>query len=189
MDQKSSTDNSLSMDTSTSTAGIKSENNDTISTNINIKRKHINNESSSATKRSKLNDMIFYDGNRHPAAVLHDLRPEISTDKYDFQSEEIAPKQKRFRCSVTIDQNVLEPITAIGVGRSKQLAKNMAAQVKYSSSSKYLGQSKSSVVTILFPYRKLKEIFFFHIVIEKRMLYFSMLFDHTSTNIIIIKFR
>jgi len=131
MDQKSSSGDSILMDTTSSTVVVQSENNDTIPT-INTKRKGINNESSSSTKRSKLNDMIFYDGNRHPAAVLHDLRPEISSDKYQFQSEELSPRQTRFRCSIIIDQNVSEPITAIGVGRSKQLAKNMAAQVKYS---------------------------------------------------------
>jgi hypothetical protein len=130
MDQKSSSGDSLLMDTTSSIVVVQSENNDTIP--INTKRKGINNESSSSTKRSKLNDMIFYDGNRHPAAVLHDLRPEISSDKYQFQSEELSPKQTRFRCSIIIEQNVSEPITAIGVGRSKQLAKNMAAQVKYS---------------------------------------------------------
>ncbi len=130
MDQKSSSVDSILMDTTASTVVAQSENNGTIP--INTKRKGINNESSSSTKRSKLNDMIFYDGNRHPAAVLHDLRPEISSDKYQFQSEELSPRQTRFRCSIIIDQNVSEPITAIGVGRSKQLAKNMAAQVKYS---------------------------------------------------------
>lgn len=132
MEQKSLSNDSNSMDTLLSTAVTQLENNDNIPINTNVKRKSINNESLSSNKRSKLNDMIFYDGNRHPAAVLHDLRPEISTDKYQFQSDEISPKQTRFRCSVTIDQHVSEPITAIGVGRSKQLAKNMAAQVKYS---------------------------------------------------------
>ncbi|CAF1499476.1 unnamed protein product [Rotaria sordida] len=126
-----SSDSTL-MDTSSTTVMVQSENNDSSLTNKNIKRKSIKDDSSGVNKRSKLIDMVFYDGNRHPAAVLHELRPEISSDKYSFQLEETAPKQTRFRCSVTIDQNVSEPITAIGVGRSKQLAKNMAAQVKYS---------------------------------------------------------
>jgi dsRNA-specific ribonuclease len=124
MEQKSSSNDSVSIDTLSSSTGV-------TRSDTNIKRKHFYHDSSSANKRSKLNDMIFYDGNCHPAAVLHDLRREVSTDKYHFESEEIAPRQTRFRCTVTIDQNVSEPITAIGVGRSKQLAKNMAAQVKY----------------------------------------------------------
>lgn len=124
------TDSSL-MDTSTSIMIRSLENSDSLSINKNVKRKTIKDESSGATKRSKLIDMVFYDGNRHPAAVLHELRPEISPDKYTFQLEEFAPKQKRFRCSVTIEQNVPESITAIGIGRSKQSAKNMAAQVYY----------------------------------------------------------
>ena len=123
---------------SSSTVITQSVDNDVNSTNTNAKRKgNQNNESSTTTKRSKLTDMIFYDGNRHPAAVLHDLRPEISSDSYHFQSEEGSSKQPRFRCSLMIEQNVSEPITAIGVGRSKQLAKNMAAQVVFLSSSKY----------------------------------------------------
>src|SRR5690349_9712452 len=120
MDKKSSSGDSISMDTSSSTGLTQSENNGNISTNADIKRKGINNESSTVAKRSRLNDMIFYDGNRHPAAVLHDLRPEISSDKYHFQSEEISPKQTRFRCSLTIDQSGSESITVTGVGRSKQ---------------------------------------------------------------------
>jgi hypothetical protein len=130
MSKSSSSDNPVSMDTnSLSTVVTQSKNNGSIETKKSLKRKGINNESSTLNKRSKLTDMVFYDGNRHPAAVLHDLRHEISSDKYHFQIEETAPKQTRFRCSVIIDQNVPEPITAIGVGRSKQLAKNMAAQV------------------------------------------------------------
>jgi hypothetical protein len=127
MDNKLSSGDSVSMDISLSTL----ENNHTNLKTKNLKRKGISNESSSMIKRSKSNDMIFYDGNRHPAAVFHDLHPEISSDKYQFQSEEISPKQTRFRCSVTIDQNVPETIIAFGVGRSKQLAKNMAAQVRF----------------------------------------------------------
>ncbi|CAF3192173.1 unnamed protein product [Rotaria sp. Silwood2] len=128
MNKNCSSSDSISMDTSSSTVMPQSENSDASLANKNIKRKSIKDESSGANKRSKLIDMVFYDGNRHPAAVLHELRPEISSDKYSFQLEEIAPKQTRFRCSVTIDQNISEPITAIGVGRSKQSAKNMAAQ-------------------------------------------------------------
>jgi hypothetical protein len=52
-----------------------------------------------------------------------------------------------------------------------------------------LGQSKSSGEGIVIPYKELYETFFLYSLIEKRMLYFSMLFHHTSTNIIIIKFR
>lgn len=131
MEQQSSSNDSNSMDISSSTivTQVESNNNNNNNTISNIKRKNIHNESSSINKRSKLSDMIFYDGNRHPAAVLHDLRPEISSDKYSFQSEEISPRQIRFRCSVTIEQKDSESIIAIGVGRSKQLAKNMAAQV------------------------------------------------------------
>ncbi|CAF3456680.1 unnamed protein product [Rotaria socialis] len=121
------TDSSL-MDTSSSTVITQSENNDSCSMNQSTKRKGTKDESSGINKRPKLIDMVFYDGNRHPAAVLHELRPEISSDKYSFTLEEIAPKQTRFRCSITIDQNVTESINATGVGRSKQLAKNMAAQ-------------------------------------------------------------
>lgn len=93
------------------------------------KRKGNSGMSSTTVKRSKLTDMIFYDGNPHPAAFLHDLRPEISSDNYRFDSEEAPSKQTRFRCSLSIEQNVSEPLTVIGVGRSKQFAKNMAAQV------------------------------------------------------------
>ncbi|CAF0966822.1 unnamed protein product [Rotaria magnacalcarata] len=119
---------SLLMDTSSPTVITQSENHDSCSVNQSTKRKVTKDESSGINKRSKLIDMVFYDGNRHPAAVLHELRPEISSDKYSFTLEEIAPKQTRFRCSVTIDQNVAASINATGVGRSKQLAKNMAAQ-------------------------------------------------------------
>jgi hypothetical protein len=126
MDQNNLVGNSISMDTSSTPVETKSENNDL---NKNIKRKSNTNDLSAVSKRSKLLDMVFYDGNRHPAAVLHELRPEISSDRYQFELEETAPKQSRFRCSLVIDQNTTESITAIGVGRSKQLAKNMAAQV------------------------------------------------------------
>jgi hypothetical protein len=136
MNQKSLLGDSVSMDTSSTSVVTQSETNELSSTNKNIKRKGNNNETSTASKRSKLIDMVFYDGNRHPAAVLHELRPEISYDKYNFQLEEIAPKQTRFRCSLVIDQNVPESITATGVGRSKQLAKNMAAQVNFQSHAK-----------------------------------------------------
>ena len=95
-----------------------------------LKRKKSHPESNGVQKRSKLTDMVFFDGNRHPAAVLHELRPDVSPDKYHFEQEESGPKQVRFRCSLTIGENVSEPITAVGLGRSKQIAKNMAAQVE-----------------------------------------------------------
>ena len=54
---------------------------------------------------------------------------------------------------------------------------------------KYLGLSKSNVASISFPYKKVKTKFFFYRMIEKMELYFSMLFDPTSANIIVINFR
>ncbi len=54
---------------------------------------------------------------------------------------------------------------------------------------KYLGQSKNSEPDIIFSYRPLGKIFFFYEQIERLLLYLSMLFDHYSTDIIIIKFR
>jgi hypothetical protein len=53
----------------------------------------------------------------------------------------------------------------------------------------YLGQSKSSENDTLISYKKRKETFSLYILIEKRMLYFSILFDHTSAKIIRIKFQ
>ena len=129
MDQNNLVGNLISMDTSSTSVENKSENNDLLLSDKSIKRKNNTNDLSTVNKRSKLFDMVFYDGNRHPAAVLHELRPEISSDKYHFELEETAPKQSRFRCSLIIDQNITEAITAVGIGRSKQLAKNMAAQV------------------------------------------------------------
>lgn len=96
----------------------------------NSKRKAEKDISASKVKHSKLNELIFYDGNRHPAGVLHDLRPDISADNYRFQSEEAPSRLTRYRCDLTIDQNQSESIFVSGFGRSKQLAKNMAAQVK-----------------------------------------------------------
>ena len=96
----------------------------------NTKRKKASLQATSAQKRSKLADMVFFDGHRHPAAVLHELRSDISLDKYHFEQEENGPNQIRFRCSVIIDENGAQPITAVGLGRSKQLAKNMPAQVE-----------------------------------------------------------
>ncbi|UJR29844.1 hypothetical protein I4U23_017387 [Adineta vaga] len=94
-----------------------------------MKRPYINrSDSTVANKRNKLMNMVFYDGKRHPAAVLHELHPEISFSKYVFQAEETSIKQPRFRCSLTIDAHVDEPIHVTGVGKSKQSAKNMAAQ-------------------------------------------------------------
>jgi hypothetical protein len=46
---------------------------------------------------------------------------------------------------------------------------------------KYLGHTKSSGSSLFFAYRKL-EIIFFYRKIERRLLYFSMLFDHYSFN-------
>ncbi|CAF2776559.1 unnamed protein product [Rotaria sp. Silwood2] len=80
MNKNCSSSDSISMDTSSSTVMPQSENSDASLTNKNIKRKSIKDESSGANKRSKLIDMVFYDGNRHPAAVLHELRPEISNN-------------------------------------------------------------------------------------------------------------
>jgi hypothetical protein len=54
---------------------------------------------------------------------------------------------------------------------------------------KYLGQTKSSGTDTLFSYSTLKETFFLYSLIEKEKLYLSMVFDHTSTNIIRINFR
>ena len=95
----------------------------------NLKRKNRNHSLALSPKRFALPDMVFFDGNRHPASVLHELRPEISPDKYHFQLEESPQHQPRFRCSITIEKDLSEPIIAVGSGRSKQSAKNMAAQV------------------------------------------------------------
>jgi len=51
----------------------------------------------------------------------------------------------------------------------------------------YLGQPKSNGVGALFSYRKLEENFFFYLVIEQTILYFSVVFDCSSINTIIIK--
>ncbi|CAF1046098.1 unnamed protein product [Adineta ricciae] len=79
-------------------------------------------------KRIRLENMVFYDRKRHPAALLHELHPEISFDKYVFEQEETPTKRPRFRCLLTIDTDVSDPIRIIGFGKSKQSAKNMAAQ-------------------------------------------------------------
>ncbi len=52
----------------------------------------------------------------------------------------------------------------------------------------YLGHTKSSGSSIFFAYGKLEIILFFYRKIERRLLYFSMLFDHYSYNIIVIEF-
>ena len=122
------------MDTSSSIVETSSPMNFSNARGKKLKRKR---DSSTATRRSKLLDMVFYDGNRHPAAVLHELRPDISSDKYGFQLEESDSKRKCFRCSVTIDQNGSDSVTAVGHGRSKQSAKNMAAQVSLQLPNKY----------------------------------------------------
>lgn len=118
----------LSMDTSSSAELAQTEAKDTL-TKPGKRRSTQLNDTPAVNKRLKLLDMVFYDGNRHPAAVLHELHPEISSDKYLFTTEDGPAKQTRFRCSVTIDEKVPEPVHSTGVGRSKQLAKNMAAQV------------------------------------------------------------
>jgi hypothetical protein len=52
-----------------------------------------------------------------------------------------------------------------------------------------LGVPKSSGEGTLFSYRKLTKKFLSHEQTERLSLYFSMLFDHYSTGIILIKFR
>ncbi len=52
----------------------------------------------------------------------------------------------------------------------------------------YLGHTKSSGSSTYFAYEKLKIIFFLYKKIESLLPYFSMLFDHYSCNIIVIKF-
>ncbi len=54
---------------------------------------------------------------------------------------------------------------------------------------KYLGLSKSNVVVIVFPYKRVKKKLFFYRMIEKMKLYFSILFHRYPTGIILIKFR
>jgi hypothetical protein len=53
----------------------------------------------------------------------------------------------------------------------------------------YLRHTKSSGSDTLFPYSTLKETFFLYSLIENKKLYLSMLFDHTSHNIMVINFR
>jgi len=52
----------------------------------------------------------------------------------------------------------------------------------------YLGHTKSSGNDTFLPYIRLKEIFFLYRLIEKKKLYLSMLFDHTSTSIITLNY-
>lgn len=137
MEQNSSSSSDLnSMEISvTQQTTTQTDENPSMSTNTRLKRKGVFNEkpgASASKKRSRLTDMIFYDGNPHPAAILHDLHPDISSDNYCFEGEPTSSKQIRFRCSLSIPQNASEPLIAIGIGRSKQLAKNMAAQVRLS---------------------------------------------------------
>ncbi len=47
---------------------------------------------------------------------------------------------------------------------------------------------KVVAVVLFFSYRKLEKISFFYTKIQRLLLYFSMLFDHYSSNIIVIKF-
>jgi hypothetical protein len=53
----------------------------------------------------------------------------------------------------------------------------------------YLGHTKNSGPGSVISYKKVKKTISRYSLIEERMLYFSMLFDRTSTNIIIIKLR
>jgi hypothetical protein len=52
---------------------------------------------------------------------------------------------------------------------------------------KYLGLPKSSDGGTLFPQAEVEKRFFFYQSIERLSLYSSMLFDHYSTTIIIVK--
>lgn len=54
---------------------------------------------------------------------------------------------------------------------------------------KYLGQSKSSESDILIPHSTLRKPFFLDGLIEKTMLFLSVLFDRYSTVSIVLKFR
>jgi hypothetical protein len=47
----------------------------------------------------------------------------------------------------------------------------------------YLGHTKSSGSSTFFAYRKFEIIFFLYKKIERRLLYFSMLSDHYSSNV------
>ena len=58
-----------------------------------------------------------------------------------------------------------------------------------SADSNYIGVSKSSGNDILVSLSKLDKSFFLHRMIEKKILFLSMLFDHTSGVIIIKKFQ
>jgi hypothetical protein len=51
----------------------------------------------------------------------------------------------------------------------------------------YLGHTKSSEGGTFFSCRKLEKIFFFYEQVERLSLYLSMLFDHYSTNVMIMK--
>ncbi|CAF1512883.1 unnamed protein product, partial [Didymodactylos carnosus] len=60
-----------------------------------------------STKRSKLLNMVFYEAGKYPAATIHELRPDITPDKYIFQEEELITnnrKHKRYHCKLQIDQ-------------------------------------------------------------------------------------
>ncbi len=52
----------------------------------------------------------------------------------------------------------------------------------------YLGESKSSAGGIAIPYKQSWETFCLYSLQEKEMPYFSMLFDHSWTNMIKIKY-
>ena len=51
----------------------------------------------------------------------------------------------------------------------------------------YLGHTKSSDSDTLFLYSTMEEIFFPCSLIEKRKFYLSILFDHYSSNVLVIK--
>ncbi len=51
----------------------------------------------------------------------------------------------------------------------------------------YLGHTKISEGGTFFSCRKLEKIFFFYEQVERLSLYLSMLFDHYSTNVMIMK--
>lgn len=96
------------------------------------KRKSQHDGATAKDKRAPLTDLLFYDDSRHPASILHELHPNIHADTYQFEIAEISSHQTRFRCSLAIKKGPDEFLTVFGIGRSKQIAKNMAAQVIHS---------------------------------------------------------
>jgi hypothetical protein len=67
----------------------------------------------------------------------------------------------------------------------KTTAKSNVKHRKSPEARKYLGHTKSSGSDTFLFYNRLQKIFFLYSLIEKRTLYLSMLFDHTSNNIMI----